>query len=101
MTTSTYNHEAVELSLYIDNDSTSYQQVQQAFVTIGKHVRRGEYDSARAVAFIEAVVGQCARRYCKEFASPSDRWWTIFDVPTRRAVAEALVDDYEEQEGLR
>lgn len=96
-TENTYNHEAVELALYIDNDYPSYSMVQQALTTLGKHRGPG-FDRDRALSYMEAVVGQCARRYCSEFASPSDRWWHIFDVPTRREVAEALLAEWLEGE---
>jgi hypothetical protein len=96
MTTTNYNHEAVELALYIDNDEQSYCLVQDALATLDKHAGPG-YDDGRAIPFMEAVVAQCARRYHSEFGTPADQWYHIFDVPTRRHVAEAIVEDWKDQ----
>lgn len=95
--TNTYNHEAVELGLYIDNDYPSYQRIQQALATLAKH-RGPKYDHERALVYLTAVVGAGARRYCEEFCEEGVRWSDIFDVPTRREVAEAILAEWEEGE---
>lgn len=96
MTNTNYNHEAVELSLYIDNDEPSYTEVQDALRLLDRHSGPG-YDDGRAVPFMEAVVGRCARRYHDEFGTPADKWYHIFDVPSRRQVAEAIIEDWKDQ----
>jgi hypothetical protein len=74
--TTAYNHEAVELGLYIDNTNEVYQLRWAYFATLDKHWQRGR------------------KRYHDEHGTPGDKWYRLFTPAIRREVAEALLDEY-------
>lgn len=95
--TTTYNHEAVELGLYIDNDHDAYQLRWAYFATLDKHWQRGRFSKESALVLLERYVQEGAKRYHAEHGTPSDKWYTIFTPATRREVAQDLLDEYIEQ----
>jgi hypothetical protein len=92
--TTTYNHEAIELALYVDNDYELYQLLPQYTATLDKHWQRGRFDKARALVLLERFVQECAKKYHKEHGSPQDKWYSVFTPVIRREVAEQLLDEY-------
>lgn len=95
--TTTYNHEAVELALYIDNDWETYRLRSQYTATLDKHWQRGRFSKERALVLLERYVSEGAKRYHAEHGTPGDKWYTLFTPATRREVAVALLDEYIDQ----
>lgn len=94
----TYNHEVVELSLFIDNDyDLQTRRLPEYIKTLDKHMQRGRFQKERALVLLERFVEEGAKKYHKEFGTPSDKWYTIFTPVIRREVAQDLLDDYIDQ----
>lgn len=87
--------EARELLLYIQNDGELYRQrtvpIQENLL---KKMRKGTYDSQKAVKAWKHLADAGAKKYAKEFATPG-QWHRIFPVPVRNEVAKALAEDFE------
>jgi len=92
-----YNHEAVELGLYIDNDHDVYELRWPYFATLDKHWQRGHFSKERALVLLERYVQEGAKRYHAENGTPGDKWYTLFTPATRREVAQDLLDEYVDQ----
>jgi hypothetical protein len=88
-------HAATELRLYIDNDADLHrQQATSIYKNLATKKARGEYKHDLAVKLFGYLVESGAKKYAKEFDDAS-RWHKLFDVPTRRAVAEELTKTFE------
>ena len=87
---------AEELQLFIENDADLYRQ---QHVPIQKNLAtkkvRSEYDHELAVKMYGYLVESGAKKYAKEFGTPGQPWHQMFDVPTRRLVAEDLARRFE------
>jgi len=91
------NHEATELKLYIDNDGDLYRrQTSSIMKNLATKKARGIYQHDLAVKLFGYLVQAGAKKYADEFESTMRVWHQIFDVPTRKAVAEALTRDFED-----
>lgn len=95
--TTTYNHEVIELSLYIANDRRMYDLLPQYTATLDKHWQRGRFSKERALVLLERYVSEGAKRYQAEHGTPGDKWYTLFPPATRREVAEQLLSEYVDQ----
>jgi hypothetical protein len=90
------NHEATELKLYIDNDGNLYrQQTTSILKNLATKRARGDYKHELAVKLFGYLVESGAKKYAKEFGSPDQPWHKMFDVATRKQVAEELTRDFE------
>lgn len=98
--TTTYNHEAVELGLYIDNTNEVYQLRWAYFATLDRHWQRGRFSKERALVLLERYVQEGAKRHHAEHGTPGDNWYTIFTPATRREVAQDLLNEYIEQQQI-
>ena len=87
---------ATELKLYIDNDSQLHRA---QHVPIQKNLAtkkvRSQYKHDLAVKLFGYLVESGAKKYTKEFGTPNHPWHKMFDVPTRKRVAEELTRDFE------
>jgi hypothetical protein len=91
-------HAARELKLYIDNDGNLYrQQTTSILKNLATKKARGEYKHDLAVKLFGYLVESGAKKYAKEFGGT---WHQMFDVPTRRRVAEELTEAFEEEAKL-
>lgn len=89
---------ATELRLYIDNDSALYQgQATSIYKNLATKKARGAYKHDLAVKLFGYLVESGAKKYAKEFGGT---WHQMFDVPTRKAVAEELTDAFEAEAKL-
>jgi hypothetical protein len=90
--------EATELRLYIDNDGDLYRSTA---TPIRKNLvlkqARDQYKHDLAVKAFGYLVEAGAKKYAKEFGGT---WYQMFDVPTRKAVAEALTRHFEIESDL-
>lgn len=90
--------EATELKLYIDNDGDLHRQMTTSILkNLVTKRARGEYEHDLAVKAFGYLVEAGAKKYAKEFGGT---WHQMFDVPTRRAVAEELTDSFEAEAKL-
>ena len=84
-----------ELELYINNESSLYSQMTAIHKNLITKKARGEYKHALAVKLFGYLVESGAKKYAKEFGSPGHPWHKMFDVPTRKRVAEELTNTFE------
>ena len=90
------NHAARELELYISNDSDLHRQQHAPILkNLATKKARGEYKHDLAVKLFGYLVEAGAKKYNKEFGTPDQPWHKVFDVATRREVAEELTDAFE------
>lgn len=87
---------ARELELYIDNNDTydCYRKKIAIQDNLLKKKKKGIYDSKKAAVGFKHVADSCAKKYAKDFDSPSN-WNRIFSVKTRKLVARELAKDFE------
>lgn len=92
----TDTHAATDLKLFIDNDAGLHRQ---QHVPILKNLAtkkvRSQYKHDLAVKLFGYLAESGAKKYAKAFGSPNQPWHKMFDVPTRKSVAEALTRDFE------
>lgn len=88
-------HAATELVLYAENDYDLYRQMKRPIeLNLIKKFRAGKYDRELAVKLWTYLTDAAAKRYAKEFASPSE-WNRIFTPATRRMAAIEMRDTFE------
>ena len=97
----TDTHAATELELYINNDAQLHKaQHAPILKNLATKKARGEYKHALAVKLFGYLVESGAKKYAREFGSPGQPWHKMFDVPTRKAVAEELTKSFEAEHAL-
>lgn len=86
--------EQTELKLFIDNDGDLYrQQTAPIQKNLTKKFVKGTYNHKLAVKLWKYLADNGAKKYAKDFSVGSD-WNTMFTVADRKAVAQALADDW-------
>jgi len=88
-------HAVHDLKLYIDNDSQLHKQRVPILKNLATKKVRSQYKHDLAVKLFGYLVEAGAKKYAKEFGSPGQPWHKMFDVPTRKRVAEELTRDFE------
>lgn len=94
-------HAANELELYLDNDQrfapgSPTGQGRAIANNMLRKIKKGVYDHTLAVQGWMHVVESAAKTYTKEFES-SLPWNKMFNVATRRAVAQSLADRFKRE----
>ncbi len=84
------SHEARELMLYADNTQALARQRDAVCASLARHVRRGDYDSAKAPAAFRYLAEAAAKAYAREFSLRDVPWHATFSVAARAEVARAL-----------
>lgn len=88
---------AHELAMYACNDSDIYfQNISPVIANLSKKVKRGTYDSTKAIKAWEHVATAAAMKYNKEFGTPGAPYYTMFNAATRRAAAAELAENFSE-----
>ena len=88
--------EATELKLFIDNDGDLHRRQGTSILkNLATKKVRSQYKHDLAVKLFGYLVESGAKKYAKEFGSPGQPWHKMFDVPTRKRVAEELTRDFE------
>jgi len=85
---------AGELILWIDNSKPLYRQWQAIVKNLHRHQARGNFSQSRAADGFEYLAEAGAKDYFKNFGSSGMRWHDMFDVTTRRAVAEEYAQSF-------
>ena len=94
---SSSSQEAVELYLYIVNDSDLYHKFARPYIeNLQRKYRKGRYDRELTVKLWQYLADEGAKQYKLEFADDEDYSFR-FDKETRLEVARELRDHYEEQ----
>ena len=89
---------ARELELYIGNDGDLYrQQTTSILKNLTTKKARGEYKHDLAVKAFGYLVDAGAKKYAKDFGGV---WHQMFDVPTRRAIADRMAKSFEGEYAL-
>ena len=83
-----------ELQLFTDNDSQSYKMQKSIEQNLIKKMKKGTYDSTKAVKLWQYMVDDASKRYEKKFGTPGSK---IFSVQDRKKVAVAFAKDFEER----
>lgn len=88
---------ARELELFIDNDGQLYRQRREPIQkNLIRKKKRGTYDSSKAPQAFSHLVTAGAKKYAREFDSPS-RWNTIFPKRERDYVACEYAREFERE----
>ena len=97
----TDTHAATELEQYIENDAELHRQQHAPILkNLATKKARGQYKHALAVKLFGYLVESGAKKYAKAFGSPDQPWHKMFDVATRKRVAEALTKSFEAEHKL-
>ena len=97
----TDTHAATELEQYIENNADLHrQQGGPILKNLATKKARGQYKHALAAKLFGYLVESGAKKYAKEFGSPDQPWHKMFDVPTRKLVAEELTKSFEAEHAL-
>lgn len=87
------SHEAVELSLYAENDYGCFRAyILPMLVACQTHYDKGQGDYERMLKGFQRVLAPVARQYILEHGSMTDRWADVFPVSVRREVAERFAE---------
>ena len=86
---------ATELELYIVNEADLHRQHVEIQKNLATKKVRSQYKHDLAVKAFGYLVESGAKKYAKEFGSPDQPWHRMFDVPTRKLVAEELTKGFE------
>jgi hypothetical protein len=90
------DHAATELEQYIENDADLHRQQHTSILkNLATKKARGQYKHDLAVKLFGYLVESGAKKYAKAFGSPNQPWHKMFDVPTRKRVAEELTKSFE------
>ena len=81
---------AGELVIYAENDADIYRRhYLPVALNLQKHFKRGEFDLERAAYALERYwVMPAAKRYHLQHCDRQQRWFQVFDKPTRQMAAE-------------
>ena len=90
-------HAADDLKIYIDNDAALYRQRTAIYKNLATKKVRSEYAHAAAVKAFGPLVEIGAKKYAKEWGGT---WHHVFNVPTRKAVAEEMTQHFETEFSL-
>ena len=97
----TDTHAATELEQYIENDADLHRQQHAPILkNLATKKARGQYKHPLAVKLFGYLVESGAKKYAKAFGSPNQPWHKMFDVPTRKRVAEELTKSFEAEHKL-
>ena len=80
---------ADELVLYAENESEIYfRHYRPVVLNLQKHFKRGKFDIERATDALERYwVMPAAKRFHLQNCDRQQRWFQVFDKPTRRMAA--------------
>lgn len=96
----TDTHAATELELYIDNDGDLYRRQRLPILkNLATKRARGQYKHDLAVKLFGYLVEAGAKKYAKDLGADQP-WHKMFNVGTRKRVAEEMTRDFEAEAAL-
>lgn len=96
----TYVNEAAanELFLYATNDYRLYTTyVQPILKNFRRKVKNGTFNADLAPKAFDSCVKDAAMQYCKEFGSPNQVYYEMFNAATRRETARMMYEYFEDE----
>lgn len=89
---------ANELFLYATSESTLYNiYVQPILKNFRRKVKNGTFNAEFAPKAFDSCVKAAAMRYCKEFGTPGQPYYHIFNAATRREVASRMYEYFADE----
>ena len=89
---------ANELLLYATNDYRLYTTyVQPILKNFRRKVKNGTFNDKLAPKAFDSCVKDAAMRYCKEFGTPGQPYYYIFNAATRRDTARMMYEYFEDE----
>lgn len=88
---------AAELLMYITNTGELFgpRSIGEAIEkNYAKKWKKGTFERAKAEQGYKYLIEAGAKSYVREFGSPGQKWFQMFDVPTRKLVAKELTDSF-------
>lgn len=89
----TYVNEAAvnELFLYATNEYSLYTMyIQPILKNFRRKVKKGTFNADLAPKAFDSCVKDAAMRYCKEFGTPGQPYYYVFNAATRREVSRMM-----------
>ena len=87
-------HAKTELDLYLENESSLYNQKLSILSNIRRRIANGTYDHSLAPKLWMYWVTSGAKQYIKEFGTHGARVDSMFNKATRMALAHELANRY-------
>lgn len=82
---------ANELFLYATNEYSLYNSyIQPILKNFRRKVKNGTFNADLAPKAFDTCVKDAAMRYCKEFSTPGQPYYHIFNAATRREVSRMM-----------
>lgn len=89
---------ARELFLYATNDyRLYYMYIQPILKNFRRKVKKGTFNAELAHKAFDSCVKDAAMRYCKEFGTPGQPYYSIFNAATRREVASWMYEYFTDE----
>lgn len=89
---------ANELFLYAANNQTLYTMyVQPIIKNFRRKVKNGTFNANLAPEAFDSCVKDAAMQYCKEFGSPNQAYYEVFNAATRREAAQMMFNYFEDE----
>jgi hypothetical protein len=87
------SHEAIELTLYAENDHGCYRAyVLPMLKACQKHYDKGQGDYEAMLRGFTRIGAPIARQYILEHGSMTDKWSSVFPVSVRREFARHMAE---------
>lgn len=89
---------ARELFLYAANNETLYNRYVQPIInSFRRKVKKGIFNAELAPKAFDSCVRDAARLYCREFGSPNQAYFEMFNAATRRETARMMYECFEDE----
>lgn len=89
---------AHELFLYASSKQTLYDMyIHPVLETFRRKVKKGTFNADLAPKAFDSCVKDAAMRYCKEFGTPGQPYYHIFNAATRREVARRIYEYFADE----
>lgn len=95
--TNELNHEARELTLYVENDQQLHNQRKAVGRALAKKKKKDNFDASKARAAFKPLLVMAAKKYLRENGSPGDKWNVIFPTIARAQAARYFVELFEDE----
>ena len=89
---------ARELFLFTSNNELLYNMyVQPILKNFRQKMKNGTFNAELAPKAFDSCVRDAARLYCRKFGSPNQMYYEMFNVATRREVAQMMFNFVEDE----
>ena len=89
---------ARELFLFTSNNELLYNMyVQPILKNFRRKIKEGTFNASLAPKAFDSCVRDAARLYCREFGSPNQAYFEMFNAATRRETARMMYENFEDE----